>query len=546
MEKQNPKQITRKSFLTIIAVCLSAIGGLWFVKFRNFISGKIIGPDPEIGHRIRSNKNRDSYLASGSENSETIDVLILGAGVSGLSTGYYLRRFGFSNFKILELESESGGNSKSGKNEVGSYPWGAHYLPQPSEESVLVRKFLEENRVIVGKDKRGNPVFDERYLCFDPEERIFYQGKWNEGLFPGGGTDSAAGIEERKFKELIRYWRNKRGKDGKKAFTIPIDLSSRDPEILKLDRIHFFEYIKEQGFSSRELFWFLDYSVRDDFGGSMDTVSAWIGLHYFCSRPVDENGEDLTLLTWPEGNGFLVNRLKDGLENRIQTRTLVERVLSSGTKRGRFEVRTYSVETKKQRSIFCDSIVYALPSFTRKYVLGETSGLTDGLTYSPWMVANLTVDRVPAGKGIPPCWDNVVYQSPSLGYIVSTHQDLRAGRERSVLTYYHAFGQKDTVSTRKRMMKTSWSEWKDSILSDLKKPHPDIEKRVSRIDVAVYAHAMIRPVPGFIWGEQRRKLALSYPHLHFAHSDLSGISIFEESLLRGHEAALKILGEKKI
>ncbi len=60
-----------------------------------------------------------------------------------------------------------------------------------------------------------------------------------------------------------------------------------------------------------------------------------------------------------------------------------------------------------------------------------------------------------------------------------------------------------------------------------------------------YAHAMIRPVPGFIWGGQREKLAVSYPNLHFAHSDLSGISIFEEALVRGYNAAHKILGDQK-
>lgn len=544
-EKQ--ELISRRSFLTILGICISAvIGGFSFLKFRHRISGKIIGPDREIGHRIRENLKHELGSNKNRNVSEKVKVLILGSGISGLSSGYYLHKSGFADFKILELEKEAGGNSRSGKNSIGAFPWGAHYLPQPGEEAVLVRKFLEESKVIVGRDNRGKPVYDERYLCFDPEERIFYQGRWNEGLFPGGNTESNAGLEERKFKEWIRKWRIKRGSDGKKAFTIPIDLSSQDPEILKLDRINFFEYIKEQGFRTKELFWFLDYSVRDDFGGSIDTISAWIGLHYFCSRPVDENGEDLTLLTWPQGNGFLVDKLRTPISSKIQTGTLVEKVLPSDSKESRFTVQVYSIETKEQKVIHCDSIVYALPSFTRKYILGEKSDVTKGLTYSPWLVANLSVDRIPTGKGIPPCWDNVIYQSPSLGYIVSTHQDLRAGREESVLTYYRAFGEKDTVSIRKKMMRTSWSEWKDSILFDLKKAHPDIEKRIQNIDVMTYAHAMIRPVPGLIWGGQREALAISYPNLHFAHSDLSGISIFEEALIRGNHAAMKILGEQRL
>ncbi len=337
----------------------------------------------EIGHRFRISKFNQIAHNVNFTNSEKVKVLILGAGISGLSAGYYLYKSGLVEFKILEQEIDPGGNSNSGKISLGSLPWGAHYLPQPNEEAVLVRKFLEENKFIIGKDKNGNPNYEEKYLCFDPEERIFNQGRWNEGLFPGGTPGSVSANEEQKFKNFIRIWRSKIGRDGKKAFSIRIDLSSRDPEFLKLDRINFLEYIKEQGFRTKELFWYLDYSVRDDFGGSMNTVSAWIGLHYFCSRPVDENGEDLTLLTWPEGNGFLVEKLRSPIQSKIQTETLIEKVKPSASKNARFEVQVYQPFTNEQNHLLCDSIVYALPAFTRKYILDETSNVTEGLVYSP-------------------------------------------------------------------------------------------------------------------------------------------------------------------
>jgi hypothetical protein len=44
---------------------------------------------------------------------------------------------------------------------------------------------------------------------------------------------------------------------------------------------------------------------------------------------------------------------------------------------------------------------------------------------------------------------------------------------------------------------------------------------------------MIRPTPGFIWGNSRRLAAIHQPPVFFAHSDLSGISIFEEAYCRG-------------
>jgi hypothetical protein len=44
---------------------------------------------------------------------------------------------------------------------------------------------------------------------------------------------------------------------------------------------------------------------------------------------------------------------------------------------------------------------------------------------------------------------------------------------------------------------------------------------------------MIRPIPGFIWGHSRQLAGMHQPPVFFAHSDLSGISIFEEAYCRG-------------
>jgi hypothetical protein len=48
---------------------------------------------------------------------------------------------------------------------------------------------------------------------------------------------------------------------------------------------------------------------------------------------------------------------------------------------------------------------------------------------------------------------------------------------------------------------------------------------------------MIRPTTGFIWGKARRAAQRPEPPLFFAHSDLSGLSIFEEAHYRGTLAA---------
>ena len=56
---------------------------------------------------------------------------------------------------------------------------------------------------------------------------------------------------------------------------------------------------------------------------------------------------------------------------------------------------------------------------------------------------------------------------------------------------------------------------------------------------------MIRPTTGFIFGEARARALAVEPPLFHAHSDLSGLSLFEEAHYRGvlaAEAAMRHLG----
>lgn len=174
----------------------------------------------------------------------------------------------------------------------------------------------------------------------------------------------------------------------------------------------------------------------------------------------------------------------------------------------------------------------------------EKSDGIDAFEYAPWMVANLTLDAFPEQRaGAPIAWDNVIYDSDSLGYVVATHQSLRTHERESVWTFYYPLTGSDPREERARLLRTSWQEWVDFILSDLSRPHPEIRGLARNIDIMRWGHAMVRPTPGFIWGEQRAALTRPFENIHFAHSDLSGFSIFEEAQYRGVVAARWVLGD---
>jgi len=56
-----------------------------------------------------------------------------------------------------------------------------------------------------------------------------------------------------------------------------------------------------------------------------------------------------------------------------------------------------------------------------------------------------------------------------------------------------------------------------------------------------WGHAMIRPRTGFMWGQARRAAAVPYRSIHFAHSELSGVALFEEAFDAGIRAADEVL-----
>lgn len=59
--------------------------------------------------------------------------------------------------------------------------------------------------------------------------------------------------------------------------------------------------------------------------------------------------------------------------------------------------------------------------------------------------------------------------------------------------------------------------------------------------IYLFGHGMISPGIDFLWSEKRKNLLENFGNIEFAHSEMSGISIFEEAQFRGIEASKKIL-----
>ena len=522
------------------------------------------GIDLERGHALRD------LLAQGPLPAPTLvrraQVIIAGGGVAGLAAARSLRLAGVHDFALLELEDTPGGNSRAGAVNGVACPLGAHYLPVPGDHAPEVQDLLEE----LGLRQRvaGRWQYDERHLCHSPQERLYFEREWQEGLLPVQGVGEATLEQYRRFSQAV-------GAASRAArFTMP-QFAALDaktglaPAHQALDAMTFEAWLQQQGLDDAHLRWYLDYCCRDDYGAGMARVSAWAGLHYFASRhgfhaPGEAVAEDREgVLTWPEGNGWLTQQLATPLkaQGQLQTGTSVLRIAE--TRRG-VEVDAFNHHSGNVERWQAPRCIVALPVFVAARVVQNPPAFlvqaAQRLQWAPWAVTNIHLNAPLTDRpGAAPAWDNVIYGDSNpggLGYVDASHQKLDPRPRPTVLTYYQALG--DVADARQQLATQGAEHWGRAALAALAGPHPDVLQHATRAQVTRYGHAMSIPVPGvqtflsqiglqappgkrklLLNGERQRALPTpATARLAFAHSDWSGYSVFEEAFTRGHAAGL--------
>lgn len=498
-------------------------------------------------------------------------VVIAGGGMAGLAAARALELTGVQGAALLDTQAAMGGNSQGGQIKGIACPLGAHYLPVPGDDAHEVQDWLEH----LGVRQRisGRWRYDERYLCHSPQERLFWQGAWHEGLLP------VQGVSQRTLLQYALFEKRVGEAMGAAAFAMPsIRVWQRAGQLpathARLDSQRFDRWLAEQGLDDERLLWYLGYCCRDDFGAGLAHVSAWAGIHYFASRhgfhaprpqaehETEELGEQV--LTWPQGNGWLAQQLVAGLQ-RTQQQTDCS-VLAITEDASGVQVDVYHHGRQQHERWLARHCVVALPTFIAARVLRNPPdflrAVAGRLNWAPWLVANIHIASPLADyPGAEPAWDNVLYQDGNqggLGYVDAGNQRLdRVSRQPTVLSYYQALG--DWADGRKQLMEQPFAFWRDRIVNTLSEPHADLLLRATRMEITRYGHAMAIPRPGdqqllseialksnssnrkqLLNGERVQGLPMpGTAGLSFAHSDWAGYSVLEEAFTRGHHAGLK-------
>ena len=491
------------------------------------IPGGFSGISHERGHLLRN----PASVAQPSAIRRT-RVLIAGGGVAGLAAARALRLRGIDDFVLLELEDAAGGNSRGGSVGGIACPLGAHYLPVPANDAPQVQNLLEE--LGIRRRVSGRWQYDERHLCHSPQERLFFNGQWQDGLLPLQDVAADTLAQYRRFSEHVDTARRSA------RYTVPL-ADTPAPAQLALDAMTFRAWLEREQYTDARLRWYLDYCCRDDYGAGIASVSAWAGIHYFASRHgfhmPGEGAERDAVLTWPQGNGWLTERMAWPLGDRLRTGRVVTRVASL---RHGVEVDALNVASGALERWQAQRCIVALPVFVAARVVEnpplQLQRAAARIRHAPWLVANLQLREPLADRrGPAPAWDNVLYGTKGLGYVNARHQSLDPTPGPTVLSWYLPLG--DEPQGRRKLMEQPWTAWRDEMLSELSVPHPDIAQKATRIELTRYGHAMAVPLPGTLKAWPGRT-ALRSERLAFAHSDWAGYSVFEEAFTLGHFAGM--------
>ena len=469
---------------------------------------------------------RDAAQVPAPAATRSVDVAIVGGGVAGLSAAWWLDRAGVKDVVVLELDDVVGGTARGGASEVTPYPWGAHYVVAPQPHQTELGALLADLGVL------EDGIVAEQYRCREPEERVFYRGRWYEGLYLRAGASADDLAQLGRFLAEIDRWVAWRDPAGRPAFTSPVSRCSDAAEVTALDRLTMSAWLGARGLTSPRLRWLVDYGCRDDYGLTADDTSAWAGLFYFASRTSAPGEEAQSVVTWPDGNATLTGALAARLGDRVLRATPALRVAEAN---GRVSIDTPALRLDARRAIVA----------TPRHVTRRIVELGGDDPYRPdlgaWAVANLHLRARPRERrrDAPLAWDNVLHDSPSLGYVTATHQ---RGRDHgpTVLTWYYPLTD-DGAAARARVAGAGAAEWAEVALADLERGHRDLRELVDHVEVAFWGHGMVRPRVGATWTAARTAAARPRGRIHFAHTDLSGIALFEEALDHGLRAAREVL-----
>lgn len=562
MSKQSRRAMLKALGLGAVGASLSWAGTLPPIhegRPLDEIDGSIVGEDVSLGHRWRDG----AFVPRDQTPKEfAADVVIVGAGIAGLTTAWCLARAGMKRVLLLERASQHGGLAVAGQHQGRAFPWGAHYVDPPDRGAKALLKIYEDLKIVIGRHpKDGRPICDPRYIVKPPHYNVYADGAWSRGIVPWHIVPPEEYEMIQAFARELERMAALRDAQGRRYFGYPLEALSTDASYRALDRITMLEYMRRNGWDSPILLWSINDRCIDEFSVPIDRISAWAGIQYYASVeplkrlatpagfPRDPIVEKISpsdrKMSWPNGNAFLADGLRRHLpKDAIRTHAMVLRLrnVPDGV-----VVDYLDTRTMQQHAVKARMAVFAAPKFMASRCIPELSarrrkefGL---LEYVPWIVASLHCRKRPRfPRKVPIAWENLRFRSWSQGFINPQHllATPPAANKPHTFVFYASLASQPAIE-RRELLREGWEFWTRQILDEVERMNPSLVRLLTRIDIMRWGHAMHIPTPGYLFGSTREAMKRPCGRIYFSHCDVAGPAVFEQVTYRGVEVAEQLM-----
>lgn len=473
------------------------------------------GEDNRVCHSIRDGAKFHRQSVK-----ENFDAVIIGAGISGLTSAYTLLKKKL-DVKVIEKEDKVGGASKRGNWNGIYYSYGTADTG-PSYEIEFEGKrinFLE-------------PLFKELEIPWkeiaDPSDAFLFRNHLVIDPFCRCEPDLPASKEERKgFEDAISYIEEFKDKYGEP--TIPPEASM--PECGELDKKNLREIFSRAG---DYFLLFLDRYSESTFGAPANEISAFEGLYYL----MRELGERYAC---PGGNACVSEAFASRLEGRIALKSaaaLIEQEKDSC-------YVTYvngqgSAITLQSRAVIVACQKHYMPYIIRGLPEDQKRAFRS-VRYDSFIVANVLTNDVIYDSAFATYFDNTLFTDMVVAdWMVTDGKKKVDSGESEVYTLYCPL----MARGRYKLLTEPAETWINQILKGLNMYFPGAEKKIADIRLFRYGHHYVLGYPGFITGP-RTIAKKPFGNIFFAKDDMQGVPCLEGAVWSGLDAANRLIEKIK-
>jgi spermidine dehydrogenase len=492
------------------------------------------------------------------------DVVIVGAGLAGLSAAFYLlRRRPATRILLLEANAYAGGNAgrDSGAPLPVTAPTGGAYCYEPF--TAPLRELYRKLKIDWEKQAIPDPgdcyYFDE----YTPGARRGFRG-WNaDTLFTG---TSSAPYEQNVANDLLK------SRDELVALA-ELDDGPDDPPD---EGNESFDYLSEmtldhyltnvRGYDPIISDFYSLYTI-DALGGTAQYVNAHSGLSFLSYECVPG------LITFVGGSSELALRIVRWLSAgqarrppRIELNAVALRVDTSGSAKSGAQVTYFQDGTFRLAN--AKTVIVAAQSQSTRHLVehlldDERRAAWASFNTVPVVIANVALRSaaplVELGLGYSQAWWGSRYWA-NFG-VADWITDRRNDPDRAtVLTFFggNRAPPEELAAERTKLLQTPFSAYEESIKDDLSRlmrgSSFEFDRDVSAIFLYRWGHSMIMPVPNWVFGNMRKpngrldrskapRRIVSSPlgPILFAGQHTEGTPSVESAIASGHRTAHQAL-----